>query len=215
MSQQINLLNPALVKKRLLLSATTAAGCVAVTLAMLIAFQFYSLQQIRRLEAELQSAQAELKAKQSQVQKLGEDSAARKKDDALDAEIARLETELKIGRENMQALKGGALGNQQGFAEYLRAFSRQSVSGLWLTGFTIAGAGDISIQGRVTHADLVPSYIQRLNQEKILQGRTFAALEMHTPKGASKDQKKLPRFLEFTLTTAEPASVVAGAGKTP
>ncbi len=215
MSQQINLLNPALVKKRLLLSATTAAGSVAVTLATLIAFQFYSQQQISRLEAELKSAQTELKTKQSQVEKLAADSAARNKNDGLDAEIARLETELKTGRENMAALKGGAIGNQQGFAEYMRAFSRQSINGLWLTGFTIAGAGDISLRGRVTHPDLVSSYILRLNQEKVLQGRALAALEIHTPKGESKDQKKTPRFLEFSLTTAEPAGVVAGAGKTP
>lgn len=204
MSQQINLLNSVLVRKWLLLSATTAAGCVAVTLAMLIAFQSYSQLQIKRLEAELQSVQAMLKTKQSQVEKLAAESAARGKDDALDAEIARLETELRIGRESMAALKGGALGDQQGFAEYMRAFSRQSINGLWLTGFIIAGPGDISIRGRVTHPDLVSSYIQRLNQEKILQGRTFAALEIHTPKGESKDQKKTPRFLEFSLTTAEP-----------
>lgn len=204
MSQQINLLNSVLVKKRSLLSATTTAGCVAVTLVILIAFQSYSQLQIKRLEAELQSVQAMLKTKQSQVEKLAAESAARGKDDALDAEIARLGTELRIGRESMEALKGGALGNQQGFAEYMRAFSRQSINGLWLTGFTIAGGGDISLQGRVTHPDLVSSYIQRLNQEKVLQGRIFAALEIHTPKGESRDQKKTPRFLEFSLTTAEP-----------
>ncbi|MFN7085125.1 MAG: PilN domain-containing protein [Burkholderiales bacterium] len=212
MSQQINLLDPAFVKRRSPLSAATAVACTAAVLAALVAFQFYALLQVGRLEAELQSAQTELKAKQSRVQKLVEASVAPRRDAALDAEIARLEAELRRGRENMEALKSGALGDQQGFSEYMRAFSRQALSGLWLTGFTIAG-GNISIQGRVTHADLVASYIQRLNQEKVFQGRTFAALEMHTPKGEDKDdKKKTPRFLEFTLTTAEPAASAAGGG---
>ena len=61
----------------------------------------------------------------------------------------------------MAALKGGAFGNQQGFAEYLRAFSRQSVNGLWLTGFTIAGSGELEIRGRVlepgSRAELYPA----------------------------------------------------------
>lgn len=220
MSQQINLLNPAFRKRRLVLSAMTAAGCLAIVVLTLFASQFYLRQQVKGLTEELKSAQTALKERQAQVEKINAASAKLEKDAALEAEIARLEAELKLGRESIQALKGGALGNQQGFAEYLRAFSRQSVGGLWLTGFTIAGAGDISIQGRVTHADLVPNYIQRLNREKILQGRTFAALEMHTPRGEpasagdSKDQKKTSRYLEFSLSTAEPASVVASAGKT-
>ncbi len=135
----------------------------------------------------------------------------------LDADIARLETEVKLGRASMDALKAGAIGNRQGFAEYLQAFSRQAIDGLWLTGFTIVGGGDITIEGRVIQPELVPHYIQRLNREQTLQGRTFATLEMHVPKptpapvGAAdaKVTKKTPRYLEFSLTTAEPGTVVA------
>ena len=105
--------------------------------------------------------------------------------------LRRLENELKIAREAMAALKGGAFGNQRGFAEYLRAFSRQSLSGLWLTGFSIAGSGELEIRGRVLSPDLVPSYIQRLNREQVLAGRSFARLEMSRPKpepAADKDR---------------------------
>lgn len=219
MSQQINLLSPAFRRQRLMLSATNAAGCVAAMLFVMFALQFYFQQQIKGLNADLQSTQGVLKTRQSQIEKLKADSAKLKKNEALEGEIARLEVELKFGRESIQALKSGALGNQQGFSEYMRAFSRQAISGLWLTGFVIAGAGNISIQGRVTQPDLVPSYLQRLNSEKVLQGRSFASLEIRQPKsepagrGDSKDQKKIPGYLEFSLTTAESAGVVANAGK--
>ena len=111
----------------------------------------------------------------------------------LDAEIARLETELKLARESIEALKGGAFGNQQGFAEYLRAFSRQSIGGLWLTGFNIAGSGELEIRGRALSPDLLPSYIQRLNRERVLAGRSIAQLEMSRPKPepvADKDKRR-------------------------
>lgn len=223
MSQQINLFTPAFRKQRLALSTVTVAVCLAVTLLTLLAIQLYFHQQLNGLNADLRTARSELEAQRAHVEKLKKDNASRQKDTTLDAEIARLEAELKRGRESMGALKSGAIGIQQGFAEYLRAFSRQSINGLWLTGFTIAGGGDIAIRGRVTHPELVPNYIQRLNQEKILQGRSFAALEMHVPKGDSvgveakgKDQKKAPpppRYLEFSLSTAELAGAAAGAGR--
>ena len=100
-----------------------------------------------------------------------------------------------------------------GIAEYLRAFSRQSVNGLWLTGFTIVGNGELEIRGRVLSPDLVPSYIQRLNREQVLAGRSFARLEMTRPKpepvtDKGKDAKKaarMPRFLEFSLATTDAA----------
>jgi hypothetical protein len=121
----------------------------------------------------------------------------------------------------MAALKGGAFGNQQGYAEYLRAFSRQSLSGLWLTGFSIAGGGELEIRGRVLSPDLLPSYIQRLNREEVLAGRSFARLEMSRPKPepvADKDKDKaagkaplVPRYLEFSLIAMDGP----GTEKTP
>jgi hypothetical protein len=223
LSQQINLFNPALRTQRLALSAATAAICVVIALLALFAFQIRFQIQVNDLTERLRAAQSGFEAQRADVDKRRAEIASRKKDTTLDVEIARLETELKRGRESIETLKSGAIGNQQGFAEYLRAFSHQSLNGLWLTGFTIGGGGDIAIQGRVTQPELVPNYIQRLNQEKILQGRTFAALELHAPKaepaGAAdkiREQKKAPPtppYLEFSLSTAEPAGAAAGAGR--
>lgn len=213
MSQNINLLAPAFRKQRLLLSLATVAQCLGLTLLVLFAFHFYLQQQVSGLAEELRSAEGLFKSQRSYADKLKDQTAAHKPNAQLESEIARLETELKQGREAMDALKGGAFGNQQGFAEYLRAFSRQSVSGLWLTGFTIAGSGELEIRGRVVAPDLVPGYIQRLNKEKVLAGKSFAKLEMSRPQAEpeavkDKDAKKTPRaarFLEFNLATVEKA----------
>ena len=215
MSQNINLFNPALRKQALVFSLKALAACFTVTLLAFFAFHAYFAEQVTGLAEEQRSAEAVLKAQRGHSEKLKGESAARKADSQLDAEIARLEGELKQARESMDSLRGGAIGTQEGFAEYLRAFSRQSLSGLWLTGLTIGGGGEIEIRGRVLSPELVPSYIQRLNKEKVLAGRTFAKLEMGQPKAEpekaktddkDKEAKKAARsarFLEFSLATAE------------
>lgn len=216
MSQNINLFIPAFRKRELVFSLKVLVACLAVGQLALGAFQYYFQAQVNGLAEELSSAEAVLKAQRAYSDKLKGASAMRKGDEQLNADIARLEIELKQARESMDALKGGAMGTQDGFAEYLRAFSRQSLNGLWLTGLTIGGSGEIEIRGRVLSPDLVPNYIQRLSKEKVLAGRSFARLEMAQPpaepekakKGEDKDREaqkaaRSPRFLEFSLATAE------------
>jgi hypothetical protein len=213
MSQNINLLNPAFRRQRQAVSLATVAQCLGLTLAALGGYHYYLQQQVNGLTTELQTAEGLLRSQRAYLERLKGRSGASKLDTQLDAEIARRETELRAAREAMNALKGGEFGNQQGFAEYLRAFSRQSMNGLWLTGFTISGAGDLEIRGRTLSPELVPSYIQRLNREKVLAGRSFARLEMtrpapqKPPANAGKDAKKTPprapRFLEFSLATTD------------
>ena len=213
MSQNINLFSPAFRKQRQVLTLATVAQCLGVVLVALFGYQYYLQQKVNGLDAELSSADGLPKSQRSHLERVKGKPGATKLDAQLDADIARLENALKLERESVDALKGGAFGNQRGFAEYLRAFSMQSVNGLWLTGFTIEGSGELEIRGRVLSPGLVPSYIQRLNQEKVLAGRSFARLEMSRPKAEpvadkGKDAKKavrLPRFLAFSLATTDTA----------
>ena len=114
----------------------------------------------------------------------------------------------------MAVLEGGALGNRDGFARYMQAFSRQALEGLWLTGFSVGGGGEVAIQGRVVRAELLPAYIQRLNGEPALKGRAFSTLECIVrhrcrlwPRNPARQAAPpaAPRYLEFALSTSEPA----------
>lgn len=212
MSQYINLFGPAFRKPRLLLSLNRAALLAGVAGVVMIGLQFYDQYQVNSLRAELVSAQGLLKAQNAHTSRLKGDGAAQKGNTGLAAEVARLEMDLKSARAAMGVLEGGALGNRSGFASYLQAFSRQALDGLWLTGFTVGGGGEVAIQGRVLSADLLPEYIQKMNKEPALQGRAFSALEMRRPEVAPaspvKDGERTvvaaPRYLEFNLTTGEP-----------
>jgi hypothetical protein len=221
MSQYINLLGPAFRKPRLLLSLNRAAILVGAAAVVMVGLQFYNQHQVNGLRTELVSAQGLLKAQGKYTDRLKGEGAAQKDNTGLATEVARLEMELKAARAAMGVLEGGALGNRSGFAGYLQAFSRQALDGLWLTGFTVDGAGEVAIQGRVLSANLLPEYIQKMNKEPALQGRAFSALEMRRPAVAPevplKDGEKPvvagPRYLEFNLTTGEPVAAAAGSGE--
>lgn len=211
MSQYINLFGPAFRKPRLLLSLNRAALLVGLVAAAMIGLQFYHQHQLNGLQTELASAQGLLKAQSAYTDRL-KGEPAQKGNAGLVAEVGRLEMELKSARDAMSVLEGGAMGNRNGFAKYLQAFSRQALDGLWLTGFTVGGTGEVAIQGRVISADLLPEYIQKMNKEPALQGRAFSALEMRRPAVApavpAKEGEKPvvagPRYLEFNLATSEP-----------
>jgi hypothetical protein len=212
-SQYINLLGPAFRKQRLLLSLNRAALLLVITVLTMAGMMAYDRYRVDGLREELASAQGLLKAQNAYTSRLKGDG-AQKGNITLDAEIQRLETELKSARDSMGVLEGGALGNRDGFARYMLAFSRQALDGLWLTGFSVGGSGEVAIRGRVVRPELVPAYIQRLNGEPALKGRAFAALEMHRPpppavaaepgKESAQEKSAMPRFLEFALATAEP-----------
>jgi hypothetical protein len=215
MSQNINLFSPAFRKQARVLTLATVLQVLAITLVALGGYHYTLHQQVSGLTAELRSSEGLLKSQRGYSDSLKGKGGA-KPDALLEADIARYEAELKVARESVEVLKGGGFGSQQGFAEYLRAFSRQSVNGLWLTGFTISGSGELEIRGRVLSPDLVPSYIQRLNKEQILAGRSFARLEMNRPAPEVAAEKprdakqapqppQAPRFLEFSLATTESA----------
>lgn len=213
MSQYINLLGPAFRRQRLLLTLNRAVLLVAIVMLTMAGMLAHDSYRVDGLREELASAQGLLKAQNVYTSRLKGDG-AQKGNTALDAEIQRLEAELKSARDSMGVLEGGALGNRDGFARYMLAFSRQALDGLWLTGFSVGGSGEVAIQGRVVRAELIPAYIQRLNSEPALKGRAFAALEMRRPapppvvaeagKATVPEKPAVPRFLEFALATAEP-----------
>lgn len=203
MSQQINLFNPDFRKKRELFSALMLAqtlGVLVVLCAGLYGYEYRGLQQERlRVKSDatlLESERADLVA-------VLREFAPRDRNATLEKQVEGLDQRLKGEQAVLDVLKGGSLGNTRGYSEYMRAFARQAVAGVWLTDFTIKGAGiDMAIGGRTLRPELVPAYIQRLNQESVLQGRAFAALEMQQPKAspATADQPaQVPNYLEFRL----------------
>jgi hypothetical protein len=225
MSQQINLFNPIFLKKKRYFSAVTMAqalGLICVGTAVLSAYTNFRLSQLGK---EAQTTTAQLAAVQAQVNKVDAQYGSREKSKSLEEEVQKAEADVKAMQQVFAVMEKGDFGNTQGYGEYMRAFGRQILSGVWLTGFSIYGAGsDISLQGRALKPDLVAAYITRLKREPILQGKSFSALDIHAPQAipsAKADSitgkhQSAAGYVSFSLRssgTAADQSVPSGATK--
>lgn len=210
MTQYINLVNPALRKRREPFSARVLAAALGALFVMLAGAHIYAKLRADAKQAELQQLQAQLKTEQERLGGAEKAVAEAKPDVRLRAEIESLREALKARQAAMAVLAQGALGDTEGFSGQFRAFARQSMEGLWLTGFALSGAGrDMHIQGRALSAEKVPVYIRRLNSEAVFQGKSFAALAIEEGKpveaGSTTDPSRkpvLPTFLEFQLVSS-------------
>lgn len=202
MSQEINLLNPALREQRDWLSFRVVATAIVVCLLVLAA----ALAVLRIHLASTQTAQvataAALTVVRQELQTLQATLAARKNDPALEEESTRLAAAIGQRREVL-ALAQGLAAEEGGVAEVMRGFSRQRMDGVWLTGFN-AGPAGFDIRGRLLDPALLPIYIRRLNAEPAFRGRQFAALDM---------QGVVPPA--STSGAAVPAEVAPAAGSGP
>lgn len=221
MSQQINLFNPIFLKQKKYFSAVTMAQALGLILLGSALMAVYTHFQLAGLSSESGATSAKLKEAQAQLAMVNAQFAPRQKNKSAEEEVQLAEIELKELQQVVEILQKGDFGSTKGYAEYLRAFARQIISGLWLTGLSIQGAGsEIGIQGRALQPELIPAYIKRLKSEPTMQGKSFSTLEMHVPQVdavASSTAVPKPRaaagFIEFDLKSSgmDKAQDVPGA----
>jgi len=181
-SQQINLFNPIFLKQKKIFTAVHMAQTLGLVAAGALLLGVYGAVKTAQLEQHASAGQAATAAAEARLAQAAKDFPPKQKSKDIEAEIVRMQGELKALRDVRSVLERGELGNTAGYSEYWRAFARQSVSGVWLTGVGVAGPGkEIALEGRALQPELVPGYIQRLTREAVLQGKTFGSLEISRP----------------------------------
>lgn len=213
MSQQINLFNPIFLKQRKYLSLVTMMQALGLIVAGSLFFYGYALYQVEQLKKQSEESTRRFNAEQARLARFTAEFSPEQANQKLRDEINRLEKAYAEQSMMVATLKSGSVGNTTGYSQYMRAFSRQAVQGLWLTGFTMVGdASQISLSGGVVDPELLPTYIKRLSKEPTMQGKSFATLQMMQVKiDPPKDSKNAvgPRYVKFEMrSTAE-----AGAKK--
>lgn len=215
MSQQLNLFNPLFLRQKKYFSSRTMLRGLGVVVAAIATLHVFQRVQLASLERHFAEADQQLAAAQQQLAKFAAD-AKRGPSKVLVDEANRLEAQLKAQEALLEGLDGGGLGNTEGFSRYLAALARQTLPGVWLTGFSASGSdGPLAIRGRLLRPELLPSYIRMLNREEALRGSGFSDVRLSAPekaplaaKGDSKASAAV-RYVEFTLG----ATKTAGAAK--
>lgn len=204
MSQQINLFNPIFMKQRKYFSLLTMLQALGMIIAGSLIFYGYAIYQVDQLKLQSEENTKRFNSEQMRLARSVEEFSPQKSSQSLQDDVQHLERQTAVQNEIIETLKSGAVGNTTGYSEYMRAFSRQLVQGLWLTGFKVSGdASQISLSGGVLDPESLPAYIQRLGRERIMKGKTFSTLIMQQPKVDQGTGQKVVSaaapYVEFTL----------------
>ncbi len=205
MSQQINLFNPIFLRQRKYFSVTAMLQALVLIALGSGLFYVYAAYQVKMLTRQSEETSKRYTAEQLRLSRYSAEFSPQLSRQLLEEQLKNSEAKAAAQHELIKTVKSGALGNTTGYSEYLRAFARQSVHGLWLTGFNITGdAASMEIKGAVLFPELVPAYIQKLGQEKVMRGKIFASLQMQQPK---VETGKAARYVEFALQSSEAGGV--------
>ncbi|MGD9600096.1 MAG: hypothetical protein AB7P94_17690 [Steroidobacteraceae bacterium] len=222
MSQQINLFNPLFLRKEKYFSARTMAQSLGLIVLGLVALWGYALVQTRGLQRVADEYGQQLAAQRDQFVRLGTQGSSK----LLEAEIARLQADVRARQGLLGALADRRVGDADGYSRYFAAFARYPMRGVWLTGFSVGEGGNaLRLRGRVLHPDLVPEYLKALNDADVMRGRLVTELKLvaHDESTARRAGTGVvdpgpERFVEFDLlaplrSTALPNAATAGAGR--
>ncbi len=200
MSQQINLFNPVFLKQRKYFSLLTMLQALGLIVLGSLLFYGYALYQVEQFKQQSEESTRRFNAEQARLARYTAEFSPQQANQMLRDEVRRLEKELAEQTRMVDTLKSGSVGNTTGYSQYMRAFSRQVVQGLWLTGFKVIGdASQISLSGGVLDPELLPIYIQRLGREQAMRGKSFATLQMQQARIEEGKESKPARYVEFTM----------------
>jgi hypothetical protein len=219
MVQQINLYDAALERRRDWLALENVVAGAVILLVAVGLHGALARVGLPALASQAANGETQLKAVRDQVVALGQQVTNRKPDPVIEQQVATQRQLLALRGEMLATLRHSLGPEATSFAATLRGFAQQTVSGLWLTGFSIDAGGGIEISGRTIDPALLPEYIRRLNREAAFRGQTFAALKLgvvKTEKSPGGDGKPAvesrPQWHEFMLIPVRSKEAEAAQG---
>lgn len=200
MSQQINLFNPQLLKQKKYFSAQTMTQALGLVVLGMAAFYGFAIWQDGNLARHIADSTRDYEQQKQQFAKVTAELSPEKREAQLDQDLKSTEAAIGSRQALLRELQAGVMGASAGYSEYLRAFARQTVQGLWLTNIQIAeGGAQVTMSGRALQADLVPVLIRRLRQESVLRGRPLDALAITRIGTGGKDAPRA--IVDFTVSS--------------
>ena len=207
MSQQVNLYHPIFRRQEKKFSALTMLQAGVLIMAGIVLMYAYAWVQVGYLRVQAGQIGDQYAQEVKRLQAASSQLAARKTDPQLEQDAQRLEARIAAVEHIREIAKHDYFAGIDGYSKYFIAFSRQRLSGLWLTGFNITGAGEqLVLEGRTEIPELVPEYLQKLSAEKLLAGTTFEIFQMARPQGVgaqNPNDKGMAPYVDFVIKTSE------------
>jgi hypothetical protein len=183
MEQQVNLYQPILGAEKHLFSARAigiALGALVISLGSLAAYAGW---RNARLERTLSSLEHQQAAELAMSERANATLKPAKSITELDAEAKTLSADIASRERALDIVRRGAADPVAGFAARLEALARARVEGLWLRRVLVAsGDSQLAFQGATVDAQLLPSYLAALSNERAFEGANLDRLTMQAAK---------------------------------
>lgn len=201
MSQQINLYNPQFLGTQRYFSAVTMVQALGLVLLGIIAFYGFAVWKDRDLARRAVESSRAYQLQKQQFAKASADLNPERLEAQIDQDLKAAEAAIAVRKVLLGEIQSSGT---FAYSEYLRAFARQTVQGLWLTSIQIGEAGvQLNLSGRALQADLVPVFISRLKRESVLQGRPLEALAITRGVTATEPKRAV---VDFTVSSPAPGT---------
>ena len=185
--QQINLLNPALIKKSDFFNPNNIAILLGVLVIGLFGYAWMEHHTLSQLQQSKEQLAKQISNSEKQLIEMRDIQAKKNDVSAQLKQIQALEQKIAFHQQTINAIGLNKMAQTQSYAEILKAFSRQSFDGLWITGLSIDQNTEVlSIKGRTVDANLLPKFIANLRGEPALKGKTFTDLTMESNKQSNQ-----------------------------
>jgi hypothetical protein len=222
MSQQINLINPSLIKKRDFLTIVNIGVMYGVFCLLMLGWFGYTNNQVSELDKKQTALAGELEQLNNSLVQMTAARVPHALDVALQMQVTKLEAIEQVQTQILTMINQDK-SEASSLAEYMRGLARQTIDGLWLTGFSIdQAAHTVTLRGRSLSADVLPMYIKKLGGELVFKGQLFGGLQIQEPtqqlvtnasdtNGQTSSAVVAPQFVEFELKglEVEPHDLIA------
>lgn len=202
MTQQINLVNPLLLKKRYAFGLREMGVGVVLVLTAALAWGAVLHYQAGVLEHAAAEQEARQAAAQQALDRLT--ALANRPVSALLTERVEAARVKAAQREALLKSIGGVIQTTSaGFAPRLRALGASSTQGVWLNEFTVA-PGYLALKGSSLNAYLLTAYMDRLGKQASFAGMQFSGIEAAQPNpGPARPQadRARPEHIDFVLVS--------------
>lgn len=205
MQQQINLFQPVFRRETKVFSARALAQVLGLAVVLSVAAAALLQAQLGRHAATRSLLDSQYRQLDTQLQAL-EAQADAGELAALDARIQELEARLADGGTELTEIRNLVVARSRGFAPLLEALARHPLDGLWLTGVRLSD-GELELQGRARHPELIPQYLARLGEDAALKSWPLATVQVER-------ETDMQGLLRFTLRSAAPlTTALRGNGR--
>jgi Fimbrial assembly protein (PilN) len=174
MSQQINLVNPLLLKKRYAFGVREMALGLGLILAGSLAwagFMFYRADGLEKLAAQQEKRQTDA---QQALDRLSA-AATRPVSPLLVERVKVTQAEVAQREALLTSISGTIEKTSTGFSSRLRGLALGSTEGVWLNGFTLS-PDYVALKGSALNAELLTRYMDRLGNQAAFSGMKFSGM---------------------------------------